>query len=78
MGKITEQKRGMRIKYTHGCAPIRRIFESRVFVTGVQQHLDQLVLMVDRQDSIIWREGETRNALFSVLRDLPSEVIIEI
>jgi hypothetical protein len=41
-------------------------------------NLDQLVLMVDRQDSIIWREGETRNALFSVLRNLPSKVIIEI
>jgi hypothetical protein len=41
-------------------------------------YLDQIVLTVDRRDSIIWREGETRNALFSVLRDLPSKVVIEI
>jgi hypothetical protein len=41
-------------------------------------NLDQLVLMVDCQDSILWREGETCNTLFSVLRDLPSKVIIEI
>ena len=40
--------------------------------------LDQIVLTVDRQDSIIWREGETCNALFSVLRNLPSKVMIEI
>jgi hypothetical protein len=41
-------------------------------------NLEQLILAVDHQDSILWREGETRNALFSVLRDLPSKVIIEI
>jgi hypothetical protein len=39
---------------------------------------EQLILAVDCEDSILWREGETCNALFSVMRDLPSKVIIEI
>jgi hypothetical protein len=39
--------------------------------------LEQLILVVDCEDSILWREGDTRNALFSVMRDLPSKVIIE-
>jgi hypothetical protein len=41
-------------------------------------NLDELVFMVDSPLSILWREGETRNALFSVLRDLSSEVDIVI
>jgi hypothetical protein len=41
-------------------------------------NLEQLILVVDREDSILWREGDTRNALFSVMHDLPSKVIIEI
>jgi ankyrin repeat protein len=41
-------------------------------------NLDQLVLMVDHEDSILWREGETPNTLFSVMHNLPSKVIIVI
>ena len=41
-------------------------------------HLEELILAVDCDNSILWREGNARNALFSVMRDLPSRVIITI
>jgi hypothetical protein len=41
-------------------------------------HLEELILAVDCDDSILWREGNARNALFSVMRDLPSKVILTI
>jgi hypothetical protein len=39
-------------------------------------HLEQLLLAVSHDDLIVWREGNAGNALFSVMRDLPSKVII--
>jgi hypothetical protein len=41
-------------------------------------HLEELILVVDRDDSILWREGNAHNALFSMMHDLPSKVIITI
>jgi hypothetical protein len=41
-------------------------------------HLQELILAVDTNESILWREGNARNALFSVMRDLPSKVVITI
>jgi hypothetical protein len=41
-------------------------------------HLEELILVVDHDNLIIWREGNARNALFSVMRDLPSKLVIEI
>ncbi|MCK7580966.1 MAG: hypothetical protein MZV65_38700 [Chromatiales bacterium] len=41
-------------------------------------HLQELILAVDKYESILWREGNARNALFSVMRDLPSKVVITI
>jgi hypothetical protein len=41
-------------------------------------HLQELILAVDKNKSILWREGNARNALFSVMRDLPSKVVITI
>jgi hypothetical protein len=41
-------------------------------------HLQDLFLAVDHEDLILWREGNARNALFSVMRDLPSKVVIMI
>jgi hypothetical protein len=42
-------------------------------------HLEEeLVLVVYSEDSILWREGNAHNALFSVMRDFPSKVVITI
>jgi hypothetical protein len=41
-------------------------------------HLQELILVVDKYKSILWREGNACNALFSVMRDLPSKVVITI
>jgi ankyrin repeat protein len=41
-------------------------------------HLQELILAWDYHDSILWREGNARNALISVLRDLPSTTAISI
>jgi hypothetical protein len=41
-------------------------------------HLEELILAVDDVDSILWTEGNARNALISVLRDLPSTICITI
>jgi hypothetical protein len=41
-------------------------------------HLEELILSVDHDDSILWTEGNARNKLFSVLRDLPSTIAITI
>jgi hypothetical protein len=41
-------------------------------------HLVGLILVVDHNDSILGREGNARNALFSVMRNLPSKVVITI
>jgi hypothetical protein len=41
-------------------------------------HLEELILAMNCDDSILWREGNARNALFSVMRDLPSNIIITI
>jgi hypothetical protein len=41
-------------------------------------HLEEPILAMDRDDSILWRDGIACNALFSVMRDLPSKIIITI
>jgi hypothetical protein len=41
-------------------------------------HLKELLLAVDHPDSILWRAGNARNALISVLCDLPSTTAISI
>jgi hypothetical protein len=41
-------------------------------------HLEELILAVDHDDLILWREGNASNAVFSVMRDLPSKIIITI
>jgi hypothetical protein len=41
-------------------------------------HLEELILVMDCDNLILWREGNACNALFSVMRDLPSKVIITI
>jgi hypothetical protein len=41
-------------------------------------YLEELVLAVDHGDSILWTEGDAHNALFSVMRDLPSAITIMI
>jgi hypothetical protein len=43
-----------------------------------QPHLKELNLAVDDPNSILWRESNARNALISVLRDLPSTTAISI
>jgi hypothetical protein len=37
-------------------------------------HLEELILSVDHDDSILWTEDKARNKLFSVMRDLPSTI----
>jgi hypothetical protein len=41
-------------------------------------HLQELILVVDKYKSILWRERNARNALFSVMCNLPSKVVITI
>jgi hypothetical protein len=41
-------------------------------------HLEELILSVDHDNSILWTEGRARNKLFSVMRDLPSTIAITI
>jgi hypothetical protein len=41
-------------------------------------HLQELILAVNKYESILWREGNARNALFSVMHDLPAQVVIMI
>jgi hypothetical protein len=36
-------------------------------------NLEELILAVDCDYSILWREGNACNALFSVMRDLPAK-----
>jgi hypothetical protein len=41
-------------------------------------HLKELILAVDDPNSILWRDGNARNALIAVIRNLPSTTAISI